>query len=124
MGYMKHHSIIVTSWNVKRLKEAHEKAIEIFSSLKTTFGNGYDSLISPIISGIANSQDSFFIAPDGSKEGWEPSDDCNIARKEFLDWIVGSGNLCDYVEVEFGGDSDYNDVIRSKHRDLDKEEYY
>lgn len=38
MGYLKHHTIIVSGWQTKEVKEAHQKAIEIFST------NAYDLL--------------------------------------------------------------------------------
>ncbi len=126
MGYMKHHAIVVTHWETGKVKEAHEKATEIFKSrFKKVFGISDGDLVSPIISGVVNSQDSFFIAPDGSKEGWEDSNAGNDARKEFLDWLQNSkDNYCDYVEIEFGGDSNMDEVIRSKHTDLEQEDYH
>jgi len=122
MGYIKHHSIIVSGWQEEKVKEAHQKAIEIFENefndepYEKPFGS---RLISPIISGLTNSQDSFFIAPDGSKEGWGTSDSGDNARKLFLDWLQNSSdNYCEYVEIIFGGDSDQNEVIRCKDSDL------
>ena len=124
MGYLKHHSIIVSGWQEEKVKEAHQKAIEIFENsfseepYQKPFGS---RLVSPIISGLVNSQDSFFIAPDDSKEGWATSDYGNNARKLFLDWLQNENdNYCDYVEVIFGGDSEQNGVIRSKDSDLDE----
>ena len=126
MGHMKHHAIVVTHWDTKKVKEAHDKAKEIFkNTFKKVFGISDGDLVSPIISGVVNSQDSFFIAPDGSKEGWEDSNAGNDARKEFLDWLHNSkDNYCDYVEIEFGGDSNMNEVIQSKHTDLEQEDYH
>lgn len=116
MGYIKHHSIIVSGWKHENVKEAHEKAIEIFNK-EFGFEKGV-ALVSNIIDGITNFQESFFIAPDGSKEGWEDSESGNNARKLFLDWLQNSrDNYCEYVEVIFGGDSDQNEVIRCKNSD-------
>ena len=70
-------------------------------------------LISPIIEGMVNSQFSFFIAPDGSKEGWGTSKDADVARKEFLDWLDKNHDYCDYFEVRFGGDDDEYRITRS-----------
>ena len=30
MGYIKHHTIVVTGWQDEKLKEAHQKAKEVF----------------------------------------------------------------------------------------------
>lgn len=109
MGYIKHHAIIVTHWENKKVEEAHKKAKEIFEN----------KLVSEIVSGIVNTDSSFFIAPDGSKEGWSDSELCNDKRTKFLDWLMNSkDNYSDYVEIQFGGDDDRNEVIRSNDSDL------
>jgi hypothetical protein len=109
MGYIKHNAVIVSGW---RVMEAHLKAHEIFKKL------GFEQLVSPIINGILNGQDSFFIAPDGSKEGWDTSDECDKARKEFLDWLTKSENYADYIEIRFGGDDEDVTIVRDKDSDL------
>ena len=123
MGYIKHHTIVVTHWDDKKVLETREKAVEIF---KENFSNDLhcdgDLLVSPVIYGLTNGYCSFFIAPDGSKEGWGTSDSGNNARKEFLDWLKKEDNYCDYIEVVFGGDDDREGVIRSKDFDLKEEE--
>jgi len=77
MGYMKHHSIIVTAWDEDKIKEAHNKAMELFDN----------KLISELVDGVTNSYKSFFIAPDGSKEGWTESIVYDGARGKFLNWL-------------------------------------
>ena len=62
----------------------------------------------------------FFIAPDGSKEGWGTSNSCDKARSEFLDWLSSSDNYCDYIEVMFGGDGEHEHITRSNNTDLDE----
>jgi len=115
MGYLKHHSIVVTGWDSEKVKEAHQKAKEIFEKkfsiepFNLPFGT---RIISNILDGLMNDQTSFFIAPDGSKEGWKTSDNGDEARKEFVDWLKVQ-NACDYVEVVFGGDDDEEKIIRS-----------
>jgi hypothetical protein len=104
MGVIRHHTIIVTSWDDERLgkclSEAHEKAREIFG----------DAHVSSVLYGI-NGYGSFFIPPDGSKEGWIPSDKGDEHRAQFVSWMKqqryedGSSRL-QWVEVSFGGDRD------------------
>lgn len=122
MGYIKHHTIVVTGWQTEAVEEAREKAVEIFkkSCEEEILMTGSNILVSEIIGGLVNSQNSFFIAPDGSKEGWGTSDNCNNARAAFLDWLEGSNNYCDYIEVVFGGDDEHESIIRSKNTDLDE----
>lgn len=116
MGYIKHHTIVVTCQDKVHLKAAQKKAKKIF---KEAFKNNGllasgDRLVSNIVQGLANAQDSFFIAPDGSKEGWDTSDFGNDARAEFLDWLSKNDeNYCDYIEVCFGGDDSADDITRS-----------
>lgn len=76
MGYIRHHAIAITSWNDKLIKMAHEKAIQIFNDR-----------VSNILMDNINGYKSFFIAPDGSKEGWSESDTGDAQRKMFIDWV-------------------------------------
>ncbi len=110
MGYIRHNAVVITGWEVKELGEAHDKALEIFGKYE------FEQLVSERISGVANGQQSFFIAPDGSKEGWDTSDKCDEARKEFLDWLCKQ-NSCEYVEIRFGGDDTKVEIIRDRDSD-------
>lgn len=114
MGYLAHHTIVVTGWQTEKVKEARHKAFLIFEDhfAKSLTGRG-GQLVSEVLFGVVNDQASFFIAPDGSKEGWGDSDTGDAARKEFLDWLRDSDNYCDYVEIVFGGDDHHDRVIRS-----------
>ena len=80
MGYIKHHAIMVVGAGYpeaqKMLRDIHAKAIELF-----------DSLVTPIIQGKVNNYETFFIAPDGSKEGWDMSDDYDQRRGELVEYI-------------------------------------
>jgi hypothetical protein len=120
MGYVKHNAAIVTNWDFKKLESAHKKAKEIYAAKFEPDVMVRDAarLVSDIIHGITNSQASFFIAPDGSKEGWADSNKSDEARTEFLDWLLKNDNFSDYIEVRFGGDDEYDTVIRSKDTDL------
>jgi hypothetical protein len=117
MGYIKHNAIIVTGWQEDKVLEARNKAIEIFEEY---FGEEpelkpYGSrLIGEIIPSLTNGQSSFFIAPDGSKEGWETSQNGDMAREKFCEWLYSEqDNYCDYIEVRFGGDDDHEMIVRS-----------
>lgn len=117
MGYIKHHAIIVTGSNDDQIKEAHAKAKEIFKDAFKDDGVLIpgDQLVSEIIRGVANTYDSFFIAPDGSKGGWSTSDCGDNARKAFIEWMQGQRrNYCDFVELCFGGDDDNEHILVSR----------
>ena len=72
MGYMRHHMIVVTSWDKKLIWEAHMKACEIFFQ-PSHVGNSVG--VTPIMTSPVNHYYTFFVPPDGSKEGWNDSDD-------------------------------------------------
>jgi len=102
MSYVSHHAIIVTSNGYdsadQRLREAHDYANKHFGALT-----------SQIISSVFNGYKTFFVAPDGSKEGWDESDEHDIKRDNFikiLDDMMyddGSGPIR-YAEVRYGTD--------------------
>jgi hypothetical protein len=96
MGYIKHHTIVVTSWNEEKITEAHAKASSIFR---------WVSPLSPAVSDWR----SFFIPPDGSSEGWDESDAGDARRTAFIDWCQSKrtedgGSYLQWVEVSFGED--------------------
>ena len=68
-------------------------------------------LVSELVKGVINDQCSFFIAPDGSKEGWETSQECDVMRETFTEWLRTEGRRNDYVEVRFGGDDDQDYIV-------------
>jgi hypothetical protein len=98
MGYTIHHTIIVHSWKVEAIEVAHKMA--------TDLGMRPSAIQPPDPN---NSNVGFYIPPDGSKEGWQPSDDGDKARDVFVEWLIKQntdevGNYMDWVEVAFGGD--------------------
>lgn len=105
MGYIKHHSIIITSYFKNDIDRAHAKALELFKDLDVMYENTA-KIVSAVYEGIANTQYTFFIAPDGSKEGWSLSNLCNNAREEFRKWLKQECT-CDFIEICFGGDDEY-----------------
>lgn len=118
MGYLKHDTIVVTDWSAD-IEIVREEAIKIFEAKN----EGYSRIISPLVGSVINSQKSFFIAPDGSKEGWSDSNLAEEARVEFLDWLRKSKYFCDYVLIRFGGDDEYDEIVRSKDKDLDNDDF-
>lgn len=108
MGYIKHNAVVCTTYSKEYAVQANKKAKEIFEKYEV----GFEKLVSEILEYVINTGYSFFIAPDGSKEGWETSNKCNDARKEFLNWIEESNNHCDFIEVTFGGDDKFSEINR------------
>lgn len=94
MGYIRHETIVVTAFDVERLERARRFAID--AGLP----------VSERVSSPVNSYQSFFVAPDGSKEGWAESDRYDAVRAEFIKALRADNQLyCDWVLVSFGGDA-------------------
>ena len=105
MGLMQHHAIIITG------REEHVSLAHVYAS-------GLDALVSPVSATGVNGIRSFALWPDGSKEGWQDSDDGDTARDsmvaflESLRYEDGSSPL-EWVEVTFGDLG--AGVVRSDH---------
>lgn len=112
MGYVRHNAIIVSSWDRKALARAHGKAKEIFDVCP----------VSPKTREVVNGYSSFFIAPDGSKEGWASSNKGDQERDEFISYLKeqeydDGSNRLGWVLIQFSGDElDTKVVDSSDHR--------
>lgn len=105
MGYMRHNAILVTSYDEERIQTAHMQAIALqmnASEIGRTHVNGYCH---------------FTILPDGSKEGWEDSDEGDRQRDAFVAWLDGQ-RLDDgvspfaWAEVQYGDDEGKTLIVR------------
>lgn len=109
MGYICHHTIVVTGMGESidflkdpfPLKTAHEKAKEIFPVV---------SEITPI---KMNGYASFFVPPDGSKEGWADSDIGDRGRNAFVEYLLTTDLA--WVEVQFGDEGGVIKVVRDSY---------
>jgi hypothetical protein len=106
---MCHHAIVVTSWKIELLIEAHAEAVALGTrDPGSPFGRRLWE-VSELTPESTNGYRSFFVAPDGSKEGWDTSDAGDGARQQFIDWLDaqryedGSTSLS-WVVVAFGED--------------------
>lgn len=98
MGYMRHHAIVVTSWDSDLIEKAHKAASDSFP------------WVSPVSEAGVNDYQSFFIPPDGSKEGWDSSDLGDSRRAGYVRWLDSQryedgSTALDWVEVQFGDDN-------------------
>jgi hypothetical protein len=126
MGYNVNHALIVSSWDFELIDEAHKKAIDIYSSsTDEPWGGTFETLVSPLVHGMTNGEVSFFIAPDGSKEGWSTSDVSDCLRGELIEFLRskayedGSTSL-KWVEVQFADEYDDNRILRCSGDWVDK----
>ena len=111
MGYIKHDCIVITGhlWfndkpdargaytkdKTRGISVAHRKAREMglrVTSIKESQCNGYAS---------------FLVIPDGSKEGWDASNEFNGVRAQFIEWLEDpQTEKFDWVALRYGGDDD------------------
>lgn len=116
MGHIRHHMIVVTSWDQGLLEEAKVTARRIFHREFFPNYRDADNLVSETIDSLTNGYSTFFIAPDGSKEGWSESEDGDCARKCFIEWLKtkqhedGSSALR-YAEIFYGDDDRQSEII-------------
>lgn len=111
MGYERHHGIIVTGvcfcsqGQDFDICQVYRRAQEVFRVCT----------ISPLVDGNINYYKSFCVFPDGSKEGWEESDEGARERDSFLEYIQVQNwedKWVDWVEVQFGDDDLVTEVTR------------
>jgi hypothetical protein len=105
MGYIVHHSIIVSAWEDKRLRETWRKAKEIFADTEHHISN--------ITPQAINGERSYFIAPDGSKKGWDDSYKGFEARKQFIEYLKSLELSPAWVLLQFHDDENDSHVIDS-----------
>ena len=76
MRNIRHHALVFTCKDKKLIESIRSKALEIYK-LHMEASNG-SLLVSEIKNSIVNHYSSFFIIPDGSKEGYDASDDGDV----------------------------------------------
>lgn len=101
MGHHRDHTIVVTG-------DSH---LDVARDAALACGN---KNVSEIVEAQMNGLRAFFIAPDGSKEGWDTSNEGDVAREAFVTWLMSDQRVgvWDWVEVQFGDDDGDTKIIR------------
>ena len=107
MGYIKHHAIIVTSYDKKYIKKAYLKAQKICGAKR----------VSKIVESPINIWFTFLVGPDGSKEGWLHSNIGDEQRTEFINYINSQAyedksNSLSYAELFYGEDDGHARITK------------
>lgn len=111
MGVINHNAIIATTWNDDEFSLIGEWIGDLKPETRALF--------------IANKNPfgdvTIVMTPDGSKEGWGQSDECDKIRDEFIELLNSrayedGSNAWKYVEVSFGeyGQS----IVRGNNKDM------
>lgn len=91
MGLFVHHAVVATADAVFRGELERVRQVALESGLPAT-----EIMPSPV-----NMLLSFFIGPDGSKEGWTDSDAGDTARADVLKLLRASGAI-EWALLEYG----------------------
>jgi len=92
MGYIKHKAVLVTTW-----KDCKELDYFIDSQ------EPQHRRLFHVTERVTNGYLTYFMAPDGSKEGWKESDDAERIRADFIK-IAMTIPCVNIVYVSYGGD--------------------
>lgn len=96
MGTIINKAIVVTAADYK-INDIRDEALRIYGT--------YSHLISSVCVHAIAGEGSFFIAPDGSKEGWDTSNTCKEYAEEFKHYLGNPATPhCEWFEVHYGGD--------------------
>ncbi len=114
MGYMRHHVIVITANDEKLIQKARNEAKKIFQPTEI---DNFKALVSSSVEGCVNDYYTFCVGPDGSKDGWGPSDDGDRYRNELIDWLEeqrygDNSSPYDWVEIQYGDDERETKIIR------------
>jgi hypothetical protein len=99
MGYIVNHGMIVTSWDAPHANIARQKVFDAFDI------EGLGQCVGEVLIHPINGGASFFVAPDGSKEGWDTSDAGDRARSAAIVALRGC-ELVDWAAFALGEDWD------------------
>ena len=115
MGDVRHHAIVVTSWQREVLYLAAAKAREL----------GLE-VLGPSAE-VTNGFATFIICPDGSNEGWDESDEFDAKREKFVAYLkterYKDGSSClAWVVLAYGSDDQGGaKIIKHAWQDLQDE---
>lgn len=87
MGTIHHDFVIaVSDWDQDKAIAAFDRTKQYAKTVGGDFGpTPFERLLVGPINGVANGTATFFMAPDGSKEGWETSTGGDQVREYFIE---------------------------------------
>lgn len=77
MGYLRRHTIVVTGTYGDYINKAH------------AFAQGTGAQVTDIMQAPVNTEHTFYVLPDGSKEGWCNSIEGDRRRAKIVDYLEG-----------------------------------
>ena len=97
MGVIMHDAVIVTAFRKQDADAAHAMAVE------------FAVPVTPIVQSPVNDYYTFLICPDGSKEGWEDSEEGERRRAAWFKWSREhkDATFLSVVHVRYGDNPAY-----------------
>ena len=109
MGYMRHNTIIATVSGYV-MRGGYEVPVPDVETFRQELPPEWRPLIVGPVESVTNGYVTFAFMPDGSKEGWDTSDDGDLYRERFLQlfsWAYDDGSSpfdVLVVDARWGGD--------------------
>lgn len=128
MGYFRHKTIIVSGW-LEHIRAAHEEFdlvlrqnypdLLVEPSEQASITQEPTTLLSGVVVSPSNGFAHFFIAPDGSKEGWPTSNEGDRAFAQIKALLTSSPHCdqLDWVELQMGGDDGVAAILETNLRE-------
>lgn len=110
MGYTRHNAVIVTAADYAMEGGVGLPPAPDVEAFRQSLPEGWRHLVVGPVHSVVNSYQSFAFLPDGSKEGWDTSDEGDAYRQRFIDlfsfaYVDGSTPFDVLVmDARFGGD--------------------
>jgi hypothetical protein len=101
MGYIRHHAIVVTSWDLEKIRQA----LVVLNMIASK------QAVGPFISPV-NSYHTIMMIPDGGKERWPNSDNGDEARAKFVSWLKAHDHYYRWAEIQYGDEDSDNRMLR------------
>ncbi|MER7167254.1 hypothetical protein ABT336_14440 [Micromonospora sp. NPDC000207] len=112
MGYIAHDAIIVTTD-----ADCRPGGLPDINAFRASLPPPFQPLVIGPVKSIVNDYVSYVFLPDGSKEGWDTSDEGDDCRARFVALFdqryEEDGSTHDkWVGVRFGGSAEYGDAAK------------
>lgn len=107
MRNIKHHIIVITGHDLEELMSLRSSLLEL-AKINVEASNG-NKMIGEAVETLINNYYTMVLYPDGSKEGHETSDDCDILREKIVVHLksykkTAPESSLNFVEISFGDD--------------------
>lgn len=106
MGFIRHNTIVVTSWNSELIKQA------------AAFARSLDLQVLGPSALAMNHYRTLCIPSDGSKEGWPESNEADARRAKFREWLrtqvhKDDSSSLEWFEAAYGDDDEEASILTS-----------